>query len=121
MIVSPQIAREYFWHPAASLGGNELPDVAEYRVSGNVCLGFHQTFWPDVWMVHLGAKREGWGNLDCDVLGLLKAFWQDKNPIRIIAWICKDNRAVIYLAKRLGFVQDGQFLDVLMMGWQKCR
>ena len=121
MIVSPQMAREYFWHPAASLGGSELPDVAEYWAGGNVCLGFHQTFWPDVWMVHLGAKREGWGRLDGDVLALLAGFWASKSPIRIVAWVCKSNRAVISLAKRLGFIVDGHFENVLMMGWRKCQ
>ena len=121
MIVSPKTAREYFWHPAASLGGNELPDVAEYRVTGDVCLAFHQTFWPNVWMVHLGAKRDGWGKLDNDVLALLSEFWADKMPTRIVAWVCKNNRAVVSLAKRLGFIEDGRFLNVIMMGWQKCR
>lgn len=121
MIVSPKDATVYFWHPAASLWGNELPDVAEYRVDGDVCLAFHQTFWPDVWMVHLGAKRDGWGRLDKSTMLLLNEFWSEKLPVRIVAWVCKSNRAVIALAKRLGFVEDGQFADVLMMGWQKCQ
>lgn len=121
MIVSKQMAAEYFQHPNSALDGAELPDGVEYWANGDVCLAFHPAPWFDVWMVHVGAKRRGWGRIDGDTMAILDAFWIAKFPKRIVAWVCESNRAVISFAKRLGFVIDGQFPEVLMMGWQKCQ
>lgn len=99
----------------------DLPEWMEYRAQGNVCLCFHPAPWPDVWMVHLGVNPQGWGRLVEDATAILSAFWLETNPRRIVAWIEDDNRAAIAFARRCGFVTDGAFPSVHMMGWTKCR
>lgn len=99
-----------------------LPDEGfEYRVSGPVCLIFHQAPWPDVWMVHVGVKPEGWGKTVPHVDALLSGFWAEKQPRRIVAWIEESNRAAISFARRCGMTQDGAFPGVVMMGWIPCQ
>jgi RimJ/RimL family protein N-acetyltransferase len=123
MRITASEAEAFFAHPsqrkAAMLDG-PLPDWMEYRAEAHVCLGFHPAPWPDVWMVHIGVKPEGWGHLTDRTKRLLQDFWDEQQPTRIVAWMKDSNRAAIALARRVGFETDGAFPGVIMMGWQRC-
>lgn len=123
MKITADEARAYFAHPSQrrmGLDPQDLPDWAEYRASGPVCLIFHQAPWPNVWMVHVGVKPEGWGHIAGPTKQLLAEFRHEQRATRIVAWIEDKNRAAIALARRCGFETDGAFPGVIMMGWQEC-
>ncbi len=104
------------------IDGEDLGDWLLYRALGGVCLSFHQHLWPGVWMVHLGAKPEAWGNLDGDTAALVRAFADEVDASRIIAWVREENRAVLSLCRRIGFEIDGRLpaRDVaVMVGWSR--
>lgn len=114
-------ARAYFEHPSQQVLGatpETIPDEGlEYWASGPVCLIFHETAHPDVWMVHLAVRPEGWGYLVDPTLSILQAFWDAKRPRRIVMWIEEHRRAAQALARKVGAVVDGQFPGTVMMGW----
>ena len=116
-------AAPYFAHPsqqrASGLIG-EPEDWMQYRASGDVCLSFHLNLWPGVWMVHLAAKPGAWGRCDGDVTAILRAFSAEVNAARIIGWVKESNRAVLALARRVGFETDGRLPlvePVIMVGY----
>ena len=120
MKVTIDEARAFWAHPSQVADGftaADLPDFAEYYASGPVCLMFHRAQWPDVWSLHIGVKPEGWGHLVPHVQELLREFWAEHDPVRIIAWVHTENRAVVGLAARCGFELDGAFPGVTMLGW----
>lgn len=103
-----------------------LPDQGfEYWASGPVCLVFHGSFWPDVYMVHIGVKPEAWGHTVEPTREILRAFWAAKNPQRVICWINAKNRQVLRFSRRLGFSEDGRMIlegaEVIMQGVKKCQ
>lgn len=118
-------ARPYFEHASqrqCDLDPSALHDNGiEYRAEGGICLAFHATFWPTVWMVHIGVMPSAWGELDRACIRLLTAFQAEKQAKRIIAWIPENNRAVAALARRVGFVTDGTLplpqQKITMIGW----
>lgn len=102
------------------LGDGELPDlpgVMEYWAQGDVAWAFHPAFWPDFWMAHVGMKPEGRGRSDEDSMAVLRGFWAEKRPRRIIAWMDTSNRAVLAFAKRVGFVPDARIDEIEMWSW----
>ena len=120
-------AKAFFAHPSqlkASMlqSPDDLPEGVEYWADGPLCLMFHPAFWPGVWMVHHAAKPEGWGHLVDPAQRLLRAFWEDHQPERIIGWTDARNRAAIAFARRVGFREDGRMQlnghEVLMTGWR---
>lgn len=110
MRLTPSEAEAFFEHPSQRIMGLEgLPgDPFEYYARGNVCGAFHATFWPGVWMAHVGMKPEGWGRSDDDARAILSDFAAAKDAERLIAWISGKNRAAIAFARRLGFEKDGE-------------
>lgn len=116
-------ARAYWAHPSQQIMGASpevLPDdpVFQYWADGPICLVLHPTFWPGVWMVHVGVKPEGWGRSVDPARRVLRAFAEAERAERIIAWMDERNRAVIAFARRCGFEDDGRMPGVVMMGWR---
>lgn len=121
-------AREYFSDPTqlrASMleSADDLPeDRFEYWADGPICGVFHRTAWPGVWMAHYGVKREGWGHLADPARRILRAFWEEHGPERIIGWTDSRNRAALAFARRIGFREDGRMelngYAVVMTGWR---
>lgn len=122
MKITVEDARQYFAHPSQQVLGatpETIPeDGCEYWAHGPVCLVFHATAAPDVWMVHLAVKPEAWGQLTASTERLLCAFWTEKQPLRIVAWIGEQRRAAISFARRVGFTVDGHLPGTVMMGWR---
>jgi hypothetical protein len=117
-------ARRYWAHPSQQVYGahpDTLPEWAEYWASGPVCGAFHMMPWPGVWMAHVGADPDLLGHLDEPARRVLRGFWHNKAPSRVVAWIDERNAGVRAFARRLGFEIDGRFPGVVMMGWQPCR
>jgi hypothetical protein len=119
-------AREYFAHESQRRGNMidpaDLPETGvEYWARDGVCGMFHRSFWPDVWMVHHAVKPEAWGRADAPAKAILRAFWTEKKPRRIIGWTLEGNRAAVAFARRVGFAVDGKMElpsgPVLMQGW----
>ena len=98
-----------------------IPAWMDYRAEGGACMAFHESFWPGVAMVHLGANPRWWGALDGCVASLLREYWDDAKPKRIVAWVPARNRAVLAMARRVGFTVDGQMPlpdgEITMIGW----
>jgi hypothetical protein len=119
MRITVEAARAFFAHPSQqAFGGTEadLPDWMEYFAGDGVCLALHPAFWPGVWMVHIGAKPAAWGRIDAECRGLIGEAFKATGAVRLVGWIAEDNRAAISLARRCGFVRDGGFPGVCMMG-----
>ena len=129
MNVTPLLAadaRPFFDHPTqrrgASVDPAELHDNGIlYRACGPVCGAFHAAPWPGVWMAHYGVKPEAWGQARDPARAILRAFWDEMQPARIVGWTKESNRAAIAFARRIGFTVDGR-LDlqggaVIMQGW----
>ncbi len=127
MKITVDEAREYFAHKSQQLGGitpETLPDEGFfYYADGHVCGVFHRAAWPGVFMAHYGVKPEGWGNTVKPALNILNEFWDEHGPERIIGWTAADNKRALSLARRLGFVRDGEIPlpsgNVIMQGWTK--
>lgn len=120
--ISVDDARAYFAHPSQQVLGadpDNLPEQMDYRADGPVCLIFHTTPHPGVWMVHLAVKPEGWGMAVGPAQRLLVEFWGETHPRRIVAWIEEHRRAAIAFAHRVGMTEDGRFPGTIMMGWAK--
>lgn len=121
MRITVEAARAYFTHPSQQvLGANPetLPDEGcEYWADGPVCLIFHGTAHPDVWMVHLAVKPEGRGGAVEPAQRLLRAFWGAHAPRCIVAWIQDHRRAAVAFAKRVGMRETGRIPGTVMMDW----
>lgn len=87
-----------------------------YLAAETLCLAFHRAPWPRVWMVHVGAEPEAWGNTVPQAAGLLADFWAEGDADRVVAWIEESNRPACALARRCGFIEDGRFPGVVMFG-----
>jgi RimJ/RimL family protein N-acetyltransferase len=121
-------AKAFFAHSTqlrASMmeSADELPEAGvEYWADGPICGIFHPAFWPGVWMLHYGAKPEGWGHLVQPSRRILLAFWDHHQPQRIIGWTDASNRAALALTKRVGFQEDGRMKldrrEIVMTGWR---
>lgn len=126
MRISVDEAREYFAHPSQQVFGitpDSLPgDPFEYWADGPLCGIGHMAPFPNVWMVHFGAKPEGRGALIPHGKRLLHEFWAAKQPARIIGWTPVRFRHALALSRRVGFVTDGILPlpdgDVVMGGWR---
>ena len=127
MRITVDAARGYFRHPSQRVletTPDNLPDVGfEYWASGPLCIVFHPSLYPDVWMGHTAAKPEGWGLLVPHAKKLINEFWDEKMPHRIIGWTPEKNRAALAFVRRAGFVVDGRLPlpggAVIMSGWSK--
>lgn len=123
MRITRDEAEDFFAHPSQKVMGlTELPDSPfEYYAFGQVCGAFHETFWPDVHMVHVGMKPDGWGLSDISARAILEHYRAETGSKRITTWIDGNNRAAIAFAARLGFTEDGEMAlgtdKVIMMGW----
>lgn len=121
MKITAAEARAYFAHPSQQVLGatpETVPDEGlEYWADGPVCLIFHETAHPDVWMVHLAVKPDGWGHLVEPTRRLLAEFWQAKQPRHIAAWIEEHRTAAIAFARKVGLTEDGRFPGTVMLGW----
>lgn len=121
MIITTSAALAYWQHPSQHDNGlldPELSEYMEYRAEGGVCLAFHPAMIPSVSVCHIGAKPEAWGHLDKSTLNILHAFWTERKPVRIVAWIEEHRRHAIALARRVGFVTDGHLPGIIMLGWR---
>lgn len=125
MKITREDAKAFFAHSSQRIMGlDELPgEPFRYYASGDVCLAFHDTFWPGVHMVHVGMKPEGRGRSDWHTARLLHEYADDTGASRITAWIDGKNRAAIAYAKRAGFEEDGEMKletgTVKMLGWRR--
>ena len=125
MKITVDEARKYFAHPSQHYMGitpDNLPEKGfEYRADGALCLVFHASFWPGVYMVHCAAMPEGWGTLTEPGKRLLRAFYEEKQATRLIAWTPRSKRGALALARRCGFIEDGRFPvsddEIIMQGW----
>lgn len=121
MRITCDAAREFFVHPSQQILGatpDNLPDEGcEYWADGPVCLVFHGTAHPDVWMAHLAVKPEGLGQAVAPTRRLLEAFWAEHKPRCIIAWIEEHRRAAIAFAKRAGARETGRIPGTVMLDW----
>lgn len=120
MIITVDEARAYWSDPSQHEHGKDesaLTDDFVYTAKDGVCLAFHPVLLPDVWAVHIGVKREAWGHTDAPTANLLAEFWDVNQPRRIIAWIEDHKRHATALARRVGFVEDGRFPGVTLLGW----
>lgn len=124
MRITAAEAEAYFAHPsqrkAAMLDG-PLPDVCEYRAQDGVCGAFHLALWPDVWMGHIGVLPQSWGQVEPAAMAILRDFYEEQQPDRIIGWVKERNRAMLALCRRLGFEIDGRLPlsePVVMLGWR---
>lgn len=119
MKVSVDDARAYFAHPTQHSFGiteAELPDWMDYYAGDGLCLAVHPAFWPGVVMAHIGAKPGHWGGLDATAGKLVAEVFEDTGADRIVGWVAESNRAMQAFARRCGFVVDGRFPGVCMMG-----
>lgn len=125
MRITVDEAREYFAHPSQQVFGIKpeyLPgDPFEYWADGPLCGVVHPSFWPRVWVVHFAAKPEGWGHVTEPAKRLLREFWEEKQPDRLIGWTPANLRGALALTRRVGFIEDGRLPlpggDVVMSGW----
>lgn len=85
-----------------------LPEWAEYYAESGVCAVFHPHLWPGVWAIHIGVTPAAWGYVDAPLQSVIAEFCHDKQPERVVGWVKESNRAVIALAKRVGFEIDGR-------------
>jgi hypothetical protein len=72
-------------------------------------------------MAHFAVVPEGRGKAVAPAVEVLRAFWTQNTPARIIGWTKESNRLACAFAKRVGFTIDGR-MDlptgaVLMQGW----
>lgn len=119
-------ARPFWADPSQHVMGahpDALPDEGfHYWADGPVCVVFHRAPWPDVWMAHYGMKPEGRGHYVAPAVRILRAFWTEHSPARIVGWTDTGNRAAIAFARRCGFTKDGEFHTdtgtVAMTGWR---
>lgn len=126
-IITAAEARAFFAAPSQMRHGEIDPadlhdDGLEYWAEDGVCGVFHAALWPGVWMAHYGVMPESWGRTIAPARRILAAFWEAKQPQRIIGWTKESNRAALSFARRLGFEIDGR-LDlpsgpVIMQGWR---
>ena len=125
--LSAAAARPFFDHPTQRRGAAVDPaDLHDngifYRALGGVCGAFHLAPWPGVWMAHYGVQPSSWGRAVEPARLILRAFWAEQQPDRIIGWTKESNRAALAFARRVGFTVDGR-LDlpsgtVIMQGWK---
>jgi RimJ/RimL family protein N-acetyltransferase len=126
MRITVDDARAYFAHPsqqrASMIDADDLPaEGVEYWAKDGVCGLFHPANWQGVWMAHYGVKPEAWGHAIAPAKAILTAFWNEKQPARVIGWTKESNRAALAFARRLGFTVDGRMdlpEPVIMQGWR---
>lgn len=115
-------AKPYFAHKSEYRNGvteQDLPDWFVYLAQDGVCLAFHPTFWPRVWQVHVGAKREAWGKTEGPTRALLRAFWAEVSPAHVVTWIDQRNRLAARLARAVGGRIEGRMAcGVECYGWR---
>lgn len=120
MIITVDEARAYWAHPSQHDHGQTeaaLPEHFEYRAQDGVCLAFHEVLVPGYFAVHIAAKPDAWGKTTGPSRVILNAFWRDRNPVRVVAWIEDHKRHAAALARRLGFTTDGHMPGVTIYGW----
>lgn len=126
MRITVDEAREYFAHPSQQLYGvtpENLPgEPFEYWAKGGICGVFHPAPATGVWMVHFAAMPSEWGRLVEPSREVLRAFWDEKKPQRIVGWTPASLRAAVALSRRVGFVEDGRLPlpdgEIIMSGWR---
>ena len=107
----------------AMAGMESPPDWLEYYAKDGVCGAFHTAFWPGVIMMHLGAMPESWGRLDNAVQDVINMAIAGRDVHRVIAWVSDENKAVLALARRVGWTIDGRLSlpePVTMIGFTPC-
>jgi len=95
-----------------------------YFSEGGICLCLHEVYG-GVWMVHIAADPAFWGRLDGSGKRSLQEAWDVLGAEIIVAWVPKENRAVLSLARRCGFEDMGEMpaksQTLVMMGWKPCQ
>lgn len=123
-------ALEYWSDPSQQLYGMNLEALPEpnehmdYFGVENLAALVHKSFWPDVYMFHIGVKPQGRGNLKDESLELLNGVFDYYKAIRLTTWVPSDNRAADAMARRTGLELDGVIplnnnMHINMYGWAK--
>ena len=122
MLIGVEEARAYAKHPSNHEFGYtdaDLTDAFLYYAHGGVCVAFHVMPYPGVWMAHVMAKPEAWGNTVIPTLACLHEFWQVVEPEHLIAWVAPRRRHAASLIRRIGGVLEGKMANGLeTYGWR---
>lgn len=78
-------------------------DGFEYYALDGVCGVFHPAMWWGLYMAHYGVLPSAWGRTTEPGKAILRQFWEDRQPEKIIGWTDSRNRAALSYARRLGF------------------
>jgi hypothetical protein len=123
-----QEAVEYWGDPSQQLYGLTLEDLPEpgfmqYFAVNNLAAMVHASWWPGVYMFHIGVKPEGRGNLREESLELLNGVTDYYGAQALTTWVPSDNRAARAMAVRTGLTLDGvtrlNNLDLYLFSWRK--
>ena len=122
-------ALEYWQDPSQQLYGLKLEDLPEpdenfaYFGVNNLAALVHASFWPGVYMFHIGVKPEGRGRLKEESFELLYGVTDFYDAERLTTWVPSENRAANAMAIRTGLTLDGKLklknMYINMYGWDK--
>jgi hypothetical protein len=122
MLIGVEEARPYAAHPGNHEFGfthADLTDAFLYYANDGVCMAFHPMPWPGVWMVHVFAKPEAWGQTKPGVEACLAEFWAAIEPEHLIAWVPPYRRLAKALIRRMGGRLEGTMANGLeTYGWR---
>jgi hypothetical protein len=129
MKITAAQAEPFFAHPSQRRGamleaGAVLPDWLDYYAHDGVCGAFHNALWPGVLMMHIGVMPQMWGRLDNAILDVVSMAISGRDVSRVIAWVLDENKAVLSLARRIGWTIDGRLAlpePVTMIGFNPCQ
>lgn len=121
-MIGVDAAREYAAHPSNHEFGHtheDLTDAFIYYANGGVCLAFHPMPYPGVWMAHVFAKPETWGNTAGATIDCLNEFWAAIEPEHLIAWVAPRRRHAAALIRRIGGIREGVMANgIEAYGWR---
>jgi hypothetical protein len=75
-------------------------------------------------MMHIGVMPQMWGRLDNAMLSVIGMAATGRDVSRVIAWVLDENKAVLSLARRIGWTIDGRLAlpePVTMIGFDPCQ
>lgn len=122
MLIGVEEARPFAAHPSNHEFGfthADLTDAFLYYAHGGVCLAFHTMPYPGVWMAHVMAKPEAWGNTTKPTIDCLLEFWAAIEPDHIVAWVNPCRRHAVALIHRIGGIKEGVMANgIELYGWR---